>query len=98
MDDFAFLEQVLAQRLDRFQDGQDPVGPGIRPSRLQEKLLDPQVAGIIGKARQILREVPDVRVDRVAAMRKALAGGSHPIDAKAVADRMLQESLLDELL
>ncbi|MFQ5892798.1 MAG: flagellar biosynthesis anti-sigma factor FlgM [Nitrospinota bacterium] len=55
-----------------------------------------------GKAAQLiqaaLRSVPEVRQDRVAAIKKAVATGSYEVDPDKVAEGILREVALDTLL
>lgn len=46
---------------------------------------------------QILEELPDVRQDKVAKLRKQVQQGSYQVDADRVADRILEEALKDIL-
>lgn len=44
------------------------------------------------------RSAPDVRADRVAALKAAIADGSYKVDARGLADKMIESSLKDDLL
>jgi len=46
---------------------------------------------------QILDEIPDVRQDKVAKLRKQIERGCYKVDAGKVAERMLEEGLKDIL-
>lgn len=46
---------------------------------------------------QILDELPDVRQDKVAKLRKQIEQGCYKVDAEKVAERMLEEVLKDIL-
>ena len=46
---------------------------------------------------QILDELPDVRQDKVAKLRKQIEQGCYKVDADQVAERMLEEGLQDIL-
>ncbi len=43
------------------------------------------------------KTAPDVRADRVAQIKDAIRSGSYKMDAKKIADRMINESLADDL-
>lgn len=45
------------------------------------------------KAKQIAANTPDVREEKVAELKKRIAEGKYKVDAKAVADRMVDEHL-----
>ena len=49
------------------------------------------------KALEIARKTPDVREDRVQAIKKQLAEGSYQVDSGTIADGMLREAILDKL-
>jgi len=98
MEQREFLEQVLSRRLDRIRDGDESAAAGFRHSSLQQRFQDPQVVEVVKRARETVRDIPDVRRDKVAWIRQAMTEGSLPMDGKTLAGRMLQESLLNELL
>lgn len=47
------------------------------------------------KIRDVLAMTPDVRTERVAALKKAIEDGQYKIQAEAVADKMLKEQMID---
>lgn len=49
------------------------------------------------KALEIARSTPDVREDKVAALKKQIQDGTYKIDAGAIADGMAREAILDHL-
>jgi negative regulator of flagellin synthesis FlgM len=49
------------------------------------------------KALQIARETPDIREDRVAALKAKIAAGEYKIDAGSIADGMLREAVKEKL-
>ena len=44
---------------------------------------------------KILEQTPDIREEKVAALRKAVKRGSYAIHSKKIAERMIKESLFD---
>ena len=50
------------------------------------------------KAGKALEALPEVRLDRVQRIRAAIEAGSYHIDRAKIADRMLRESLLNDLV
>jgi negative regulator of flagellin synthesis FlgM len=44
---------------------------------------------------KILEQTPDIREEKVAALRKAIESGSYVIHSKKIAERMIKESLFD---
>ena len=49
----------------------------------------------IAMIEKILEQTPDIREEKVAALRKAIKSGSYTIHSKKIAERMLSESLFD---
>ncbi len=46
---------------------------------------------------QIIQDTPDVRLDKVAKLRKQIEQGCYKVDADRIAERMLEEALMDTL-
>ena len=46
---------------------------------------------------QVIRQLPEVRQERVAELKNRIEQGSYTVDADALADRMLQETLTETL-
>ena len=49
----------------------------------------------INRINDILKETPEVRSEKIAALKKQIEEGEYNVDAEAVADRMIKESILD---
>lgn len=49
------------------------------------------------KALDIARDTPDVREDRVAALKKQIQEGTYQVDSGKIADGMLREAIKDKL-
>ena len=49
----------------------------------------------IAMIEKILEQTPDIREEKVAALRKAVKRGSYAIHSKKIAERMIKESLFD---
>lgn len=47
----------------------------------------------IGELREAVRSIPDVRCDKVAALRRAIESGAYVVDAEKVARKMIDEAL-----
>ena len=52
----------------------------------------------IEKIQEILRKTPDVREDRVAHLKKKITSGEYNVNGKDIADQILREFLLEDLL
>ena len=66
--------------------------------RGEEKVSISQKAGDIKKIRAIVQKTPDVRADKVALLKKKIADGDYAVNGKDIADKMLREFLLEDLL
>jgi negative regulator of flagellin synthesis FlgM len=51
----------------------------------------------IQEAQKQLEAVPDVREDKVAQLKEQIENGTYEIDAEKIADKMLKDSLLNDL-
>jgi negative regulator of flagellin synthesis FlgM len=65
---------------------------------LEEKVILSHKAKDIEMIREILRNTPDVREDRIALIKKKIESGEYSVKGKEVADQMLREFLLEDLL
>ena len=81
---------VGPRRVDR---GAGQVTPGRRTDRVQfsAAALD------LSHALRSVSEAPDVRADRVEALRAAIEAGTYRVDADAVAGRLVERGLGDDL-
>ena len=93
------LREVFQHRHERLQDLRKTGKNKERsPSPKQRLEKDPQLAETVMQVREMLKEVPDVRKDRVRSIKKQLSEGRLELDSKSVADNLLQDSVLNELL
>jgi flagellar biosynthesis anti-sigma factor FlgM len=92
------LQEAFRQRRERIQES-DRAGESRekRPSP-KKRVEDPSILDSAQRALELIAKAPDVRRDRVEEIKKALRKGSLEFDSEAVADRLLQESILNELL
>lgn len=92
------LREAFRQRRERVEElGQVGEGEQRRPSP-KDRLQEPSLAESAKKALKMVDGAPEVRRDRVEEIKKGLKEGSLTFDSKSVADRLLQESILNELL
>lgn len=54
-------------------------------------------AGLMQKATDLAHQAPDVRKDKVAALKKKVQSGSYRVDAAAVADKLVDEHASTDL-
>jgi negative regulator of flagellin synthesis FlgM len=64
----------------------------------EDKVILSPKAKEIQEARRALDSLPDCEEERVAQIRKQIAEGSYTIQEERVADRMVEESLLTDIL
>lgn len=57
-----------------------------------------QSARDLQKAQQDLRNIPDIREDKVAALKQQIENGAYDLRADKIAANMLKESLINDLL
>jgi flagellar biosynthesis anti-sigma factor FlgM len=50
-------------------------------------------ARMMQKATELVRQMPEVRADRVAQLKKSIGDGSYHVDSAALADKLLDEHL-----
>jgi flagellar biosynthesis anti-sigma factor FlgM len=92
------LQEAFRQRRERIEEsGRPDERRKSRPSP-KERVQDPSLIDSARRALERIAKAPDVRKDRVEEIKKALREGSLTFDSEAVADRLLQESILNELL
>jgi flagellar biosynthesis anti-sigma factor FlgM len=65
---------------------------------LKEILTDPEMAGVVEKIRSIVTNTPEVRQAKVDEIKKQMDDGTLKVDSRQLAEKMLQETILEELL
>jgi len=95
--DSDFLQEVFQQRLERIEESQKLEQSGDRRPSPKDRLTGPALE-VAANVREILKAVPDVRSDRVEEYRKQLKEGRLKFDSKLVAEKFLQETILNEML
>jgi flagellar biosynthesis anti-sigma factor FlgM len=92
------LLEAFRQRRERLEEsGREGEAGGRRPSP-KERLADPSVAEVAKRILATLESTPDVRRERVEQIKRKIEDGTLEFDSKSVADCILQESILNELL
>jgi len=70
-----------------------------KPVRVEDLLRrDPALAEAVARVRGKMGSVPDVRTERVDELKERLKGGCLDMDSHSVAEKLLYETILDELL
>jgi len=98
MEELDLLQQVFIHHRERLEEDEKMGRSRSARIPLKERLKDPATAEAVRKARDVLQGVSDVREDRVAALRKEMETGAFPPDGHSIADRILQDAILNELL
>jgi flagellar biosynthesis anti-sigma factor FlgM len=83
--------------MDRDDQRDHGVKPGNKRGRRAagpDPIIEAGRNGLLEKARQIVDQTPEVRSDRVAAIKAALARGSYAIDSRKLANALITELLL----
>lgn len=70
------------------------VGAGESPDQI--KLSSDAIA--VREGVEAAKSAPDVRAERVAALRGQIKDGSYKVDSKAIAEKMIRSSLEDDIL
>ncbi len=89
------LQEAFRQRLERLHEARRDKAGRIPAA---ERTQDPSLACDVKKALEIIAAVPDVRRDRVEEIKKRLRDGRLDADPEKIAESLLQESILNELL
>ena len=91
------LHEAFRQRRERIEESDRAGEKKKRPSP-KDRMKDPSLIDAVKKVLELIEKTPDVRRDRVEEVKKGLEAGSLKFDSKLIADRLLQESILNELL
>jgi len=71
--------------------------PEKQPAKADTVVLS-DTAKQLHEAKKQLEEVPDVREDKVARIKEQIENGTYEINEEKIADKMLKDSLLNDLL
>ena len=64
----------------------------------EDKVVLSPKAKEVQETTKIIKELPDIREDKVAKLKEQVDQGTYKIDGKKIAFKMLKESILDELM
>ena len=64
----------------------------------EDKVVLSPKAKEVQEATKLIKELPDIREEKVAKLKEQVDQGTYRIDGKKIAFEMLKESILDELL
>ena len=91
------LHEAFRQRRERIEES-DRAGESKKRPSPKDRVEDPSLVDAAQKALELIEKAPDIRRERVEEIKKGLEAGSLKFDSKLIADRLLQESILNELL
>lgn len=63
-----------------------------------EKVKWSDDAKLMSEGLQAVKDAPDVRTDKIAALKAKIAAGTYKVDPDALAEKMLNDSLAEDLL
>jgi len=64
----------------------------------EERVELSKKASGLNKISRIIQKTPDIREEKVALLRKKIASGNYSISGKKIADKMIKEFLLEDVL
>jgi len=64
----------------------------------EEKVEISKKASDLNKMRNIIQKTPEVREEKVALLREKIASGGYKVSGQEIADKMLKEFLLEDVL
>ena len=67
-------------------------------SKATDSVQISQASADIAKAKEIINEQPEVRTEKVNQVKQAIKNGSYEVDGKKVAEKIIKENILNELL
>lgn len=71
---------------------------GASNSTREDQVVLSPTSRAIQEAKKLLETVPDIREDRVAQIKAQIQNGTYTVDAQKVAAKIIEESLLNDLL
>ena len=57
-----------------------------------------QEAKTMGKAMEVLENLPDIREGKVAEIKERIANGTYQVDGKKIAEKMIKEAMFNNLI
>ncbi len=92
------LLEAFRHRRERIEESdRSGESPAERPSP-RDRLQEPSRIEVAQRVLALIEKAPDVRRDKVDEIKQGLRKGTLKFDSKSIADRLLQESILNELL
>ena len=86
--------------VNQVQDKNKAAASGEKPEKtapLTDTVVISDTAKRIQEARKQLDEIPDIREDKVAQLKRQIKNGTYEMNAEKIADKMIKEGLINEL-
>ncbi len=93
-----YLRQVGEKQIREHPKADAPPGKNAGQVLQEDKVVLSSKAKQISEAKNVVTALPDVDSAKVARLRLQVSNGTYQVDAKKVADKMIDQSLLDDLL
>ncbi len=71
---------------------------GLSQTVKEDKVVLSPKAKEVQEATKLIKEIPDIREEKVAKLKEQVDQGTYRVDGEKIAFKMLKESILDELL
>jgi negative regulator of flagellin synthesis FlgM len=87
--------------VNQVQDKNKAAASGDKPERtptLTDTVVISDTAKRIQEARKLLDDMPDIREDKVAQLKRQIENGTYDINAEKIADKMIKEGLVNDLV
>lgn len=92
------VEQLTSNKVQKKDDRARSERAETRTTESGERVSLSEAARDVAAARGKIELLPEVRSERVEQLRSAIANGTYSVDGRAVAEKLLRETLLDLLL
>ncbi len=72
--------------------------PGVKPVEKADTVKISEEAREFQETQKVMENIPDVRVEKVAKIKNQIENGTYEIKSGKIAEKMVKDSLLNELL
>ena len=88
--------EAYIHRTQKKNNTKDPESKGAGPAMGGDKVELSQTVREMGRLKEQLKSIPDVREEKVKEIKGQINAGTYKIDGKKIAFNMIKESLIDE--
>jgi len=89
----AYVKQISQQQKDDVASK-----PGVKPVEKADTVKISEEARELQEAQKVLENIPDVQVEKVAEIKNQIENGTYEIKSGKIAEKMVKDSLLNEVL